>query len=123
MPAQGTEYQLLLRKTRDNEETLPSEEADLLFDEAESDYPNYSRKLILQAVVVARLTELVAENSKNVTYQLNELRENLSDTAKILLDLLKKAEAKLDLLLSEEKPVAAAMGNIRRVPTQWRDTP
>lgn len=123
MPSQGTEYALLIRKTGDTETTFPSEDADLLFDEAESDYADYSRKVIFNAVVVARLTELWTASTKQVTYQLNETRFNLSDIAKALKDRLDSAQAKLDDLLALEKPLAVGMGTIRKVPTKWREVP
>jgi arginine deiminase len=123
MPSQGNELIILRRRTSDTEDSLPDEDAEILFDEAETEHPNYSRTLILQAVIVARLEELVVAASKAVTYQLNEARFNRSDTMDMLEKMLKKHQAKLDQLLKDEKPVAAAMGVIRRVPTQWKDTP
>jgi hypothetical protein len=123
MPSQGNEIILLRRRTSDTEDSLPDEIAEILIDEAEAEYPGYSRTLILQAAIVARLSELVVAASKAVTYQLNETRVNRSDTAKVLMEMLEKAQAKLDTLLKDEKPLAVGMGVIRRVPTQWKDTP
>jgi hypothetical protein len=123
MPAQGTEYVLLLRKTSDSETSLPAEDADLLFDEAESNYSGYSRSVILQAVVVARLTELWTEAAKHVTYQTNELRESLSDIAKALEKRLDKAEAKMEELLNLEKGVALRTAVMKPVPTRRKTYP
>jgi hypothetical protein len=125
MPAQGNEARMLRRKTSDTATSLPDDDIELIFEEVEAKYSDYltNRPVILQAAIVSRLKELVVAASKSVTYQLNETRINRSDTAKVLQDSLDDAQKELDTLLADVKPIAVGMGNIRRVPTQWKDTP
>lgn len=123
MPAQGTEAQRVRRRTSDTDTTFPTDDVNLLFDQAEEDYAAYSRRVIFQAVVIARLKELVIAASKSVTYQLNETRENLSDIAKILAEQLKEEEAALDELISLEKPVALRTAVMKRVPSRIKGYP
>jgi hypothetical protein len=123
MPSQGTEAERVRRRTSDNTTTFPDEDVDLLFDQAEEDYAGYSRKVFFQAVVVTRLSELVVSASKAVTYQLNETRENLSDIAKILKDLLEDEQKKLDELLDLEKGVALRTAVMKPVPTRRKTYP
>lgn len=125
MPVQGNEAAMLRRKTSDSETSLPDDAIALIFEEVEAEHAGYvtNRPVILQAAIVSRLDELVVASSKAVTYQLNETRVNRSDTGKLLMDKLENAQAKLEKMLKDNASVAVAMGNIRRVPTQWKDTP
>jgi ElaB/YqjD/DUF883 family membrane-anchored ribosome-binding protein len=123
MPAQGTEAELVRRKTTDSETSFPDEAIDLLFDEAETKYTGYSRQVIFQSVVVERLEEIWTESTKHVTYQSNELRENLSDTAKNLKDRIEAAKTKLDELIKSEKGVALRTAVMKRVPTRIKGYP
>ena len=123
MPAQGSEAALLRRKSGDSVTSLPDEDLDMLFEQAETDYVDYSRKVIFQAVLVERKRELLAVARKAVTYQLNETRENLSDIAKGLAEDLEKEEAKLAELISLEKPVALRTAVMKRIPTRIKGYP
>lgn len=123
MPAQGTEAQLVRRKTSDSDSTFPDTDVDLLFNEAETNYSGYSRQVITQAVVVSRLEELWTESTKHVTYQSNELRENLSDIAKNLKDRIDAAKAKLDELIKLEKGVALQTAVMKKIPSRIKRYP
>jgi hypothetical protein len=123
MPAQDNEATLVRYKTTDNETSFPDDVVNLLFDEAEVTYAGYSRTVIVQAVVISRLEAIWTESTKHVTYQANELRENLSDTAKNLKDRIEAAKAKLDELIGREKGIALRTAVPKRVPTRIKGYP
>lgn len=123
MPATITEKQLLRRKTSDTSATLTDPDIDLLFDEAEVDYSGYSRDVIFWAVVLARREELWMASAREVTYQQNETRENLSDIAKHLKELADAARKKLEELVALEKPVALRTAVMKKIPTRIKGYP
>jgi hypothetical protein len=123
MPAQGNEATLIRRKTGDTSASFSDADIDLLFDEAESSYSGYSRSVIFQAVVVARLEELWTAALVQVTYKQNEASENLSDIAKALEKRFRQASAKLDNLIASEKAPAVGFASIRYFPTRDKDVP
>jgi len=123
MPITSTEAKLIRRKTADTATSFPDEDVDLLFDDAESIYSDYSRDVILQAVLVARLEELWTASISSVSYKENESSENLSDIAKMLEKRKQDAETRLKELISKETPVALRTAVMKRIPTRSRTFP
>jgi acyl-CoA reductase-like NAD-dependent aldehyde dehydrogenase len=123
MPAQGTEAQRIRRKTADSEASFPGADVDLLFDQAEEDYADYSRKVIFQSVVVSRLKELGAAASKRADYKLNETEEKRNQTFKALMDLIEDAEKELEELIGKEKGVALRTAVMKRIPSRIKGYP
>lgn len=123
MPAQGNEAELLRRKTADNESTLTDEAIELLFDEAESDYVGYDRKVVFQAVVIARLDELYTASIRKVTYKKGETTENLSDMAKAFANKLADAKKKLDDLIVSTSLPALRTAVMKPIPSRRKSYP
>lgn len=123
MPAVDNEAKLIRRKTGDVPASFGDTDINLLFDEAESSYSGYSRKVIFQAVIVARLEELWTASLSLVTNKQNEASENLSDIPKALEKRFKHAESKLSNMIDSEKTPAVAFVHIRRVPSSQKDVP
>lgn len=110
-------------KTGDDDTSLPNDIIDLLFEEAEEEYPGKTRKVIIQAVNVLRRENLLMQACKNVTYRQNEATENLSDIAKGMAADLEKERAKLDEMVKDEDGPIGYVGAIRKVPTRRREEP
>lgn len=103
--------------------SFPDDDIDLLFEDIESEYSAYSHAVHLQVLVVRRTEELWTSSLREVTYQQNETRENLSDIAKGLKDKLEKAQKKLDDLLAAEALPAVAIGTLRKIPATRKEYP
>ena len=123
MPTTLTEQKLLRRKTGDTQTSFPDEDVDLLFADIADEYSAYSRRVQLQAVVVARVGELYTASIREVTYQQNETRENLSDIAKALEKKLAREQAKLDDMMLGETYPPVSIGKMKRVPTYIKRYP
>jgi hypothetical protein len=123
MATTDTEKQILRRKTGDSLTSFPDEDVDLLFADAEDEYSAYTRKVQLQAVVVRRIDELWTAAMRQVTYQQNETRENLSDIAKNLKAKLDDERKKLDEMIENSKPVALRTAVMKKIPTRIKGYP
>jgi gas vesicle protein len=123
MAVTQTQIDRLRRDTGTDETSLPDEDIQDIFDEADEKYTDtataaaYTRVLTIQS--------LLASSARLATYRQNESSENLSDIFKHLKELLKVWEEKTDdaITAAAGSSGAARFGSVRRKPATIREYP
>lgn len=123
MAASTAEKTRFRRKLDGTETTMPDTYIDDVFDEAESDYSGYTRKVIVAAAYVLCIKDMKARASKLTDYDQNDSSEKRSQLLKNLDNLLKDYEGELAVLLESETVSPAFFGVSKVKPSRLKEYP
>lgn len=126
MPSTNSENEQTRREFSADVTAMPDSYITALFDDAESEYSTYARRVQKQAVYYTIAKHLRNAAARQVDYQQNEAQESLSDLFKALEKLVAAYKKDLDTAIADVDvvaQVAVRWGSRKAIPSRIVDNP